>query len=134
MGEMEKKILIADDNDIVREFLTLLCSRYDLSTQCVTNGLEAVNAFEKENFAIIFMDLEMPVMGGLEATRVIRKSEREREIVPTPIIAISGTTMSGPHRTCIEAGMDGFLSKPIVINDMFEAIKKLIPLDLSPPS
>jgi osomolarity two-component system sensor histidine kinase NIK1 len=69
----------------------------------VTNGQEAVNEFRKENFEIVLMDLDMPIMGGFEATRVIRQYEREKKRKRTPIIAISGTTICNPHRTCLEA-------------------------------
>jgi osomolarity two-component system sensor histidine kinase NIK1 len=122
------KILIVDDNEPIRDLLTTICSLYDLNTECVNNGQEAVNAFEKDNFDIVLMDLDMPVMGGFEATRVIRQFESDRNCKRTPIIAISGTAKCNPHRMCLEAGMDGFLSKPIVLSEMFDVIGSVIDL------
>ncbi len=122
------KILIVDDNEPIRELLKIISSFYDLNTECVTNGQEAVNAFKKENFEIVFMDLDMPIMGGFEATQVIRQCERERNCKRTPIIAISGTTLYNPHRMCLEAGMDGFLRKPIEFGEMLDIIKSVIDL------
>ena len=128
MGNPPYKILIVDDEELIRDLLKTMCSLYDLNTECVTNGQEAVNALAKERFEIVFMDLDMPIMGGLEATRGIRQCERERNYKRTPIIAISGTTICNPHRTCLEAGMDGFLPKPIVLSDMFDVLKSVIDL------
>jgi CheY-like chemotaxis protein len=128
MSNPPYKILIVDDNEPIRDLLMIMCSFYDLSTECVTNGQEAVNAFKKENFEIVLMDLDMPIMGGLEATQVIRQYEREKKRKRTPIIAISGTTICNPHHTCLEAGMDGFLPKPIELDEMLDVIKTAIDL------
>ncbi len=126
MSISPNKILIVDDNELIRDLLTLLSSSYDLSVKCVTNGQEAVNAIEKDDFKIVFMDLEMPIMGGLQATQVIRQNERERNHKRTSIIAISSTTISHPHKICLEAGMDGFISKPIVLSEIFDVIQSVI--------
>lgn len=128
MSISPNKILIVDDNEEIRKLLKILCSHYDCNAKCVTNGQEAVNALEDENFKIILMDLEMPIMGGLQATRVIRQCERERNCKRTPIVGISGTIIPEPHRTCLEAGMDGFISKPIVPSEMFDVIESVIAL------
>lgn len=128
MDNFPKKILIVDDNALIRDLLKTLCSHYNLNAECVTNGQEAVSALEKEHFRIVLMDLDMPVMGGLDATRIIRQCEREKNCKRTPIIAISGNTMCNPYRTCLEAGMDGFIPKPIVFSEMFDVIKSVIEL------
>ena len=128
MGNPPYKILIVDDNEPIRDLLKIMCSLYNLDTECVTNGQEAVNALAKEHFEIVLMDLDMPIMGGLEATRAIRQREKERNYKRTPIIAISGTTICNPHRMCLEAGMDGFLPKPIVLSEMIDVIKSVVDL------
>ncbi len=128
MSNSPYKILIVDDNEPIRDLLKIMCSFYDLNTECVTNGQEAVNAFKKENFEIVLMDLDMPIMGGFDATRVIRQYEGEKKRKRTPIIAISGTSICDPHRTCLEAGMDGFLPKPIELEEMLNIIKTAIDL------
>ena len=128
MDNFPYKILIVDDNEPIRGLLKTACSFYGLNTKCVTNGQEAVDALEKENFEIVLMDLDMPIMGGLEATKVIRQCEINRNCKRTPIIAISGASTSNPHRMCLEAGMDGFIPKPIEIIEMFDVIKSVIDL------
>ena len=128
MSKPNYKILIVDDNEPIRDLLMIMCSFYDLNTECVANGQEAVNAFKKENFEIVLMDLDMPIMGGFEATRIIRQYERERKRKRTPIIAISGTTICNPHCMCIEAGMDGFIPKPIELDEILDVIKTTIDL------
>jgi CheY-like chemotaxis protein len=128
MSNHPYKILIVDDNELIRDLLIILCSFYDLNTECVTNGQEAVNAFKKEDFEMVLMDLDMPIMGGLEATRVIRQYEKEKKRKRTPIIAISGNTICNPHRTCLKADMDGFLPKPIELDEMLAVIKTTIDL------
>ncbi len=62
MSNPNYKILIADDNEPIRDLLMIMCSFYNLNTECVTNGQEAVKAFKKGNFEIVLMDLEMPIM------------------------------------------------------------------------
>jgi osomolarity two-component system, sensor histidine kinase NIK1 len=126
MDNPPRKVLIVDDNEPIRDLLKIMCSLNDLNTECVTNGQEAIHALEKEDFEIVLMDLDMPIMGGFEATRVIRQCERERNCKRTPIVAISGTSICNPHRTCLEAGMDGFLPKPIELSEMLDVIKSVI--------
>ena len=120
-------ILIVDDQEPIREILQIMCSFYNLHSECVTNGQEAVDALEQKSFAIVLMDLDMPIMGGLEATRIIRQFEREKNRKRTPIIAISGTSKSDSHQI-LEAGMDGFIHKPIELEDLLNSIKPFIDL------
>lgn len=117
------KVLIVDDDDLMRGFLKRICSIYNLKCQCVSNGHEAVQTFQKETFKIVLMDIDMPVMGGLEATRLIRQYETAKNRKRTPVIAISGTTMSNPHHACLSVGVDGFIPKPIVIKELLDTIK-----------
>ncbi len=121
-----KKILIVDDVELVRVFLQTLLERYEFSTELATNGQEAVNIWEKGDFVAILMDLDMPIMGGLEATRIIRQQEMEGKRTHTPIVAVSGTAMANPHRECTKAGMDAFLAKPVLISDVLDVILPLV--------
>ncbi len=120
-------ILIVDDQEQVRDLLQVMCSFYNLHSECVTNGQEAVDALEQKSFTIVFMDLDMPIMGGLEATRSIRQYERQKNRKRTPIIAISGSAMRDSHQI-LEAGMDGFIQKPIELEDLLNSIKPFIDL------
>ncbi len=125
MDNSAANILVVDDNTIIHSLFESLCDRYNLNVQCVTNGQEAVDLLVEKDFSLILMDLEMPVMGGLEATRIIRQREKEQKSKRTPIIAISGTTMSNPSIECQDAGMDDFIAKPIALNTVLGVILPL---------
>ena len=88
-------------------------------------GLQAVDLFETGKFDLILMDVQMPEMDGFEATNLIRKREETtgRHI---PIIAITAYAMKGDLERCLEAGMDGYVSKPINLNELFEAIENVV--------
>ncbi len=124
--DSQKKILIVDDVELVRVFLKALLERYEFSTELAINGQEAVNVWEKAEFGAILMDLDMPIMGGLEATRIIRQREMEEKRTHTPIVAVTGTGMANPQRECSEAGMDAFLAKPVLISDVLDVILPLV--------
>ena len=76
------------------------------------NGLEALQALEKESFDLVFMDLQMPEMDGFEATAAIRKKEQSTG-VHLPVVALTAHAMKGDREKCLAGGMDGYLSKPI---------------------
>ena len=75
----------------------------------VGNGQEAVDAVERERFDIVLMDLQMPVMGGLEATKAIRERERDFSRERLRIVAMTAHAMTGDRERCLAAGMDGYL-------------------------
>ena len=78
----------------------------------VANGREAVAAVERENYDLVLMDVQMPEMDGFEATAAIRESERATG-KHQPIVAMTAHAMKGDDRRCLDAGMDGYLAKPI---------------------
>ncbi len=125
MDNSAADILVVDDSTIIHSLFESVCDRYNLNIQCVTNGQKAVELLMEKDFALIFMDLEMPVMGGFEATRLIRQREKEKKSKRTPIIAISGTTMPEPSFECLNAGMDDFIAKPIALNAILGVILPL---------
>lgn len=126
MKNSKVKILIVDDANLISGFLKSLLNLYDLDAEIATNGQEAIDAWEKEDFRAILMDLEMPVMGGLEASRIIRQREKKERRTYTPIFAVSGTIMSTPQLRCLEAGMDGFIAKPVTIDSVLAVILPLV--------
>jgi len=129
MNDSAANILVVDDNTIIHSLFENVCDRYNLNIQCVTNGQEAVDILAEKDFSLILMDLEMPVMGGLEATRIIRQREKENRSKRTPIIAISGTIMSNPSFECLSAGMDDFIAKPIALNAILDVLLPLTKKD-----
>jgi len=91
----------------------------------VANGREALAAFEKENFDAIRMDVQMPEMDGFEATGKIREHEKNTG-KHIPIIAMTAHALKGDEDRCLQAGMDGYVSKPIRTNELYAALEKTV--------
>ena len=111
--ENRAKILIVEDNPVNRMVVTNLVGSDDYETVIAENGAEAVDLFTKSAPDIVLMDLSMPVMDGLEATRRIRAMEKERGLSRTPIIATTAHVLEEDRQRCRDAGMDDFVAKPI---------------------
>lgn len=105
-------VLLVEDNQVNQKIALHMLQRLGCEVLCVNNGAEAVQACEVQNFDIILMDCEMPVMNGYEATIAIKKRNVERG-VHTQIIALTASAMESDRHHCLESGMDGFLMKPI---------------------
>jgi CheY-like chemotaxis protein len=88
------------------------------------SGYEALAAFENEDFDLVVMDVQMPVMDGLDCTRAIREKEKARG-GHIPIIALTAHAMSGDRDRCLSAGMDGYASKPVRAEDLFREIERV---------
>ena len=106
------KILIAEDNLVNQKIIEAFVKKLGHECKVVSNGQEAIEAFKNEMFDLILMDVQMPVMGGFEATEAIRKMEAEKGI-RVPIIALTAHAMSGDRDKCLAAGMDDYIAKPI---------------------
>ena len=110
-GANAGRILLAEDNNIVQKVVLVILDRLGYKADAVTNGREAVASVEKENYDVILMDMQMPEMGGLEATRRIREGLPANR--QPRIIALTANVHSNDRRRCMEAGMDEFLPKPV---------------------
>lgn len=126
-GRLPMQLLVIDDNLINQKVLLSLLLRMGYKADVANNGLEAVEALEARNYDIVFMDVQMPKLDGIEATRRIRARERERqthnkELHPTIIIALTARAMAGDRENCLASGMDDFLSKPV----RAEALEKVL--------
>jgi CheY-like chemotaxis protein len=84
------------------------------------NGLDAIEALYKNDYGLILMDMQMPVMDGLEATRVIRKEDIKQPV----IIALTANAMTGDEQECLQAGMDDYLSKPVKLDELMNKLSK----------
>ncbi|MFZ5765502.1 MAG: response regulator [Thermodesulfobacteriota bacterium] len=122
---MKKRFLVVDDQSMIRCFLKDLFRHFDLDCEEARNGREAIEKWEQEKYTAILMDIEMPVMDGLEAAAIIRAREKSEQRGYTPIYAISGCTFADPHQKCRLAGMDGFIAKPVMINELLDIIMPL---------
>lgn len=112
------KILLADDNDIDRLAILTLLESYGYLVTCVANGREAVDEFDCAPYDVVLMDILMPVMDGFEAARLIR--EKERLVgTHTPVYALTSYSLKAVQDKCIAVGMDGYLSKPVSSEELF---------------
>jgi CheY-like chemotaxis protein/HPt (histidine-containing phosphotransfer) domain-containing protein len=118
------KVLVAEDNPVNRKLAASILQRAGHNAILVTNGQEAVDAVMREQFDVVLMDVQMPVMGGFEATRLIREHEATSGR-RTPIIAVTAHAMKGDREACFAAGMDGFAPKPIQSAKLLEMLDRL---------
>lgn len=106
------RVLLAEDNVVNQKVAMSLLTKLGHAVTLAGDGRQAVNAFARERFDAILMDMHMPEMGGLEATAAIREMERGRG-ARTPIVALTAGAMKEDREACLAAGMDDYLSKPI---------------------
>jgi CheY-like chemotaxis protein len=111
-GVVPLDILLAEDNPVNQRVAVGLLTRRGHRVAVSANGVEALAALEQKSFDVVLMDLQMPEMGGLEATEVIRRRERGSQ-KHQRIVAMTAHAMNGDRERCLSAGMDGYLSKPI---------------------
>ncbi|CAI4216536.1 unnamed protein product [Parascedosporium putredinis] len=118
------EILLAEDNTVNQRLAVKILENYHHVVTVVGNGLEAVEAIKVKRFDVILMDVQMPIMGGFEATEKIREYEKQRGDYRTPIIALTAHAMMGDREKCIQAQMDEYLSKPLQPNHLIQTIFK----------
>ncbi|MEW6266662.1 MAG: response regulator [Thermodesulfobacteriota bacterium] len=119
------KILIAEDDLISQKLTATILSKHGHKVTIVSNGRQALEAFDRELFDLILMDVQMPEMDGLEATRLIREKEKERG-GRIPIIAMTAHVVAGDRSQCLEAGMDTYAYKPINQSEFLNMIERLV--------
>jgi two-component system, sensor histidine kinase and response regulator len=117
-------ILLAEDNAVNQRLATRLLEKQGHTVEVANNGCEALTALERQSFDLVLMDVQMPEMDGFEATARIRAREFQsgRRL---PIIAMTAHAMKGDRERCLDAGMDGYVSKPIQPRDLNEAISRI---------
>lgn len=94
--------------------------------EIANNGLEALSHYKEKEYDIILMDCQMPVMDGLEATKNIRQFETTSEKNRTPIIALTANAMEGVESTCLKAGMDAYLTKPVKKSQLEDIVVRFV--------
>jgi signal transduction histidine kinase/CheY-like chemotaxis protein len=119
------KILLAEDNRVNQLLVVRLLQARGHQVVVVGDGHAALDAIQKDSFDLILMDIQMPEMDGLEATRILREREREGRRL-APIIAMTAHAMKGDRDKCIEAGMTGYISKPIQPEQLFELMEEVM--------
>lgn len=124
--ERALRILAVDDNANNRQVLKIVLDLLGAQVSFAEDGLQAVNAWSEGGFDLILMDLQMPVMDGLTATREIRSRERAAGAAAIPIAAVTANAMTHHAEQCLAAGMDAHVSKPIRAAELFEVIARLM--------
>ncbi len=115
------KILVAEDNKVNQRLALRLLEKLGHSVELANNGREAVDMLDQGVFDVVLMDVQMPGLGGLEATVIVREQEK-RTGVHIPIYALTARAMKGDRERCLAAGMDGYLSKPIQSQELYEVL------------
>jgi len=118
-----KKILIVEDDEANQELMLAMIKTFSVEADIAENGLVAIDKIKNnDDYAFIFMDLNMPKMNGLEATKVIRQLDSEKS--KSIIVALTANAMQGDREKCLEAGMDDYVQKPISLKTLKETLNK----------
>lgn len=122
LPQRQLRILLAEDNLVNQKVASRMLEKNGHTVVIAENGKDALELHEKESFDLILMDIQMPVMSGDQAARLIREREQQGSVTPVPIIALTAHAMSGDREKYLSLGMDGYVSKPIDRKALFEAI------------
>lgn len=125
------RVLLVEDNPVNRLLATMLLEKRGHRVAVAGNGREALDALENESYDLVFMDVQMPEMDGIEATLAIREKEKMNGN-HQPIIALTAHAMKGDRERCLQAGMDGYLSKPIRPQELDEILEKYVARRIEP--
>lgn len=116
------RILIAEDNAVNQKLALLMLQRMGYRADVANNGIEAIESLQRQPYDLILMDMQMPDMDGLDATRQIR---REWPLAQQPrIIAMTANAMQGDREACLAAGMDDYISKPVQVPELHAALER----------
>ena len=125
-------VLLAEDDLISRRLIKILITKMGHHVEVVENGRKAIEKVEKKPFDMILMDVQMPVMDGLEATKIIRDREKKGESEWIPIIAVTAHAMKGDKEKCLDSGMDDYITKPIDEEELKNKIDSLAKKPVQP--
>ncbi|KAG0604275.1 hypothetical protein M758_10G158900 [Ceratodon purpureus] len=128
-NKLQLKILLAEDNPINQKIASRQLQKHGHVVTIVGDGQQALNAMcaQHDNFDLVLMDVQMPIMDGLFATEQIRKAEIEKGWSRVPVLGLTAHAIQGYHETCLAHGMDGYLGKPFDIQQLLKTIGHLLP-------
>jgi CheY-like chemotaxis protein len=113
-------VLVVDDNAVNQKVASALLHKIGCQTKIATSGRSALDLIAREPFDLVFMDCQMPDMDGVEATHQIRRTSR------VPIVAMTGNVRDEDRKKCLDAGMDGHISKPVSLSSITEALNNCV--------
>jgi signal transduction histidine kinase/ActR/RegA family two-component response regulator len=119
------RVLLVEDEPVNRLGIAAMLRKKSVTVCEAGNGAEALEILQREAFDLIFMDVQMPLMDGLEATRIIRTDARFAERARTPIVALTAYAMAGDRERVLAAGMDGYLSKPVHMKSLLDTLARM---------
>ena len=122
---IDKNILVTDDNEINRLLASTILSNYGANIFEARNGLEAIEIIKQQAIDVVLMDLQMPILDGLEATEIIRKTIN----TSLPIIALTAYALKGDNQKCFDVGMNDYLSKPFEENQLVQVVTKWLSIN-----
>ncbi|MDX2453006.1 response regulator [Desulfosarcina sp.] len=127
MRRFDLTVLVAEDNETNQEVASGMLRKIGCRVEMVSNGRQAIDALDGRDFDLIFMDCQMPILDGYQATAEIRRKEQEKgEGIHTPIIALTAHALQGDKEKCLAAGMDDYISKPFRSTEMLATIERLV--------
>ena len=122
----DAKILVAEDNMANQVLISYILEELKIDFEIKSNGEEALEAYQKEKFDLVLMDINMPVLDGISALNQIREYEKENNLNKTPIVALTANAIKGDKEKFLSLGMDDYLSKPINKNELNDLFKKFL--------
>ena len=112
------KVLIAEDNDANQELISYMLNDMNIEFDIAQNGKVAVDLYKKQQYKVVLMDINMPVLDGIEAFHTIRMYEKDNDLDKTPIVALTANAIKGDKEKFLSIGMDDYLSKPIDVDKL----------------
>ncbi len=121
------RILMAEDNRVNQGFATEMLESLGVTVQIAANGREAIDKIKEQQFDLVLMDCQMPIMDGFEASCTITAMKNKKEVADIPIIALTANAMKGDRERCLEAGMNDYIAKPMRKTDLIQSLSRWLP-------
>jgi PAS domain S-box-containing protein len=123
-----RQVLLAEDNAVNQKLMVMMLKKLGLEVTVVASGTAAVQAMQRKQFDAVLMDVQMPELDGLEATKQFRQWEQKQGSGHLPIIALTAHAMKGDRERCLSVGMDGYLAKPVLVAELRAALANFLPM------
>ena len=131
MAKLEGRVLLVEDNPVNQEVASVMLQTLGIQPRLAVNGQEALLRMQEDNYDLVLMDCQMPLMDGFEATARWRERERELGLPALPIVALTANAIVGDREHCLERGMSDYLSKPFSPEQLYEVLSRWLPMRAS---